>query len=476
MADGILGASFRDPSGYVFEQDGTLFRRVNRSYQTDYDQLMSSGLYEELVRDQLLIPHAEVGQDLAEPGEAYLTLRPERIPFVTYPYEWCFSQLKDAARTTLRIQRAALRRGMTLKDASAYNIQFWRGRAVFIDTLSFTRHEEGCPWVAYRQYCQHFLAPLALAARRDVRLLQLLRVHIDGIPLDLARDLLPLRTWLSPNLFLHIRMHARFQERYASDSEAAAKARPVSGKSLRNVIDALDTAVAKLEWKPEGTEWAEYYAGDSYVDAAATHKRELVSAYLDGIAPSCLWDLGANTGAFSRIASDRGVRTVAFDFDSACVERNYRAVRRSKEESILPLLLDLTNPSPALGWAHAERSSLRERAQQSGGPDAVMALALVHHLAISNNVPLGHIAAFLASLAENLVIEFVPKNDAKVETLLATREDVFPDYTREGFEAAFAPFFETHAAKAIRESKRTLYRMRRRASSPNAPSGAISRS
>ncbi len=191
-----------------------------------------------------------------------------------------------------------------------------------------------------------------------------------------------------------------------------------------------------------------------------------MAAFIDAVDPACLWDLGANTGSFSRIASERGIRTVAFDIDPACVERNYRAVRRGKETEILPLLLDLTNPSPALGWAHAERASLRERAEGGDGPDVTMALALVHHLAISNNVPLPQIAAFLADLAEHLVIEFVPKSDAKVKILLATRADVFPNYTREGFEAAFAERFEIEASSPIRESERTLYRMRRRSAPP----------
>ncbi len=464
MTDGILGASFRDPSGFVYEREGTLYRQVNRVYADEYDLLMSSGLYAELVEDGLLISHAVVERELDQDtaGQVYVTLQPERVPFVSYPYEWCFSQLKDAALATLRIQKRALRRGMTLKDASAYNLQFLRGRPVFIDTLSFARYEDGQPWVAYRQFCQHFLAPLTLASRRDIRLLQLLRVHIDGTPLDLARDLLPRRTWLSPNLFLHLWMHARFQRRYEGDTEAESKTRPVPLKSLQNIIAALDSAVSKLDWKPEGTEWADYYAGDSYVDAASAHKRELVAAFIDKLEPGCLWDLGANTGAFSRIASERGIRTLAFDIDPACVERNYREVRRSKETAILPLLNDLTNPSPALGWAHAERDSLRERARGADGPDVVMALALIHHLAVSNNVPLDRIAAYFADLAGHLVIEFVPKSDAKVKTLLATREDVFPHYTQEGFEAAFAPLFEIEEAAPIRESERTLYRLRRR--------------
>jgi hypothetical protein len=459
MIEGALGASFRDPSGFVFEHNGTVYRQVNRVYAEDYDRLMSSGLYAELVDRGLLLPHEEVPSPLADTGDAYRTLCPEQIGFISYPYEWCFSQLKDAALTTLRVQQTALRHDMVLKDASAYNVQFLRGRPIFIDTLSFARYEEGAPWVGYRQFCQHFLAPLALVAHRDARLLQLLRVHMDGIPLDLTRALLPPRAWLNLHLLLHIRVHAGYQRRYAGDTDTASKVRRISKRSLSNLVSALESATKKLHWKAEDSAWAEYYDGDSYEAGAAAHKRALVAEYLDEIAPSQLWDLGANTGVFSRIAAERGIETLAFDVDPACVDRNYRQVRKDGETRLLPLLFDLASPSPALGWAAEERDSIVDRSSA----DAVMALALIHHIAISNNVPLGHVAAFLARLAGDLIIEFVPKSDPKTAVLLATREDVFPDYTEAGFEAGFGTLFDIERKTRLEGSERTLYRMRRRA-------------
>jgi hypothetical protein len=350
---------------------------------------------------------------------------------------------------------------MTLKDASAYNVQFRDGRPVFIDTLSFETYAEGEPWVAYRQFCQHFLAPLALAAYRDVRLLQLSRVYIDGVPLDLARTLLPRRAWLRVQLLLHIRVHARYQQRFEGAGHAQGEApsvRSVSRKQLEQLVAGLDSACRDLDWKPEGTEWADYYEGDSYTDEGDAHKAELVARHIEAVAPDEVWDLGANTGRFSRLASERGIRTIAFDIDPAAVERNHRQVRKGGEKNLLPLVLDLTNPSPAIGWANEERPSVAERASA----DLVLALALIHHIAISNNVPLERVAGYFARLAPNLVIEFVPKQDAKVRVLLATREDVFPDYTREGFEAAFGRHFEILEATDVAASERTLYRMRRR--------------
>lgn len=452
MSDEALGASFRDPGGYVFERDGVLMRRVLRPALPDYEALMSSGLYEALVAEGLLIPHDEV-----ESSPEARTLLPQRVDFVSYPYEWSFSQLRDAGLTTLRVQRAAMRFGMTLKDASAYNVQFHEGRPIFIDTLSFARAREGAPWAGYRQLCEHFLAPLALMAHRDIRLGQLLRVHLDGIPLDLARELLPARAWLDVQLLLHLRIHARYQRRWRGREDVRKKARPLSARALGNLVDGLEAGLTGLRWEPRSG-WSDYYDGDSYGEAGQSHKQKLVEAHLESLRPACVWDLGANTGLYSRIAAARGARTLAFDADPACVDRSYRQVRAEGETRLLPLVMDLTNPSPGLGWAHAERSSLAAR----HSADAVLALALVHHLAIAGNVPLPRIADFFADLADALVVEFVPKSDPKVRVLLAVREDVFPDYTREGFEAAFARRFERLDATRVEGSDRIVYRMRRR--------------
>jgi len=449
------GGSFRDPAGFVFWRGGELRRRVHAGYAPHYERLRASGLYDELVAEGLLVPHREVE---AGPG-AWRELAPERVEFVSHPYEWSFAQLRDAALAALRIQERALARGMTLKDASAYNVQLHRGRAVWIDTLSFEIHEDGAPWAAYRQVCEHFLAPLALMAWRDVRLGQLLRVHVDGVPLDLARELLPARAWLDPQLFWHLRLHAGYQRRHAGDPDAARRrARPIPTRSLRLLVRGLLSAVERLRWEPRGTPWAEYYAGDSYSPDAGERKRRWVAAQLDRLRPARVWDLGANTGRFARLAAERGATAVAFDADPACVDRAWRGVRERGDARLLPLLLDLQNPSPAQGWAHRERASLLERR----AADCVLALALVHHLAIGNQVPFPQIADFLAALAEHVLVEFVPASDPKARALLAGRESAFPGYTREAFESALARRFEIAEAAPLEGSLRTLYRLRRK--------------
>ena len=451
---GKVAGSFRDPDGFLFKgESGQLLRQINESYRADYDRLMID-LYDELIEAELLIAHKEMNQRPTSGG--YKIIEPKLVPFVSYPYEWSFSQYKDAALTTLEIQRRSLEAGMSLKDASAYNIQFFRGRPIFIDTLSFEAYEQGQPWVAYKQFCQHFLAPLALMAHSDVDLSKLMRVYIDGIPLPLASKLLPKKTWTS-SLAAHIHFHARSQQKYA-DKGGSAKQVKMSKVAQVGLIGNLAAVINKLEWKPAGTEWGEYYTFTNYNDKSFKAKQKLVGEFIKESKAKTVWDIGANDGSFSRLASEQGIETVAFDIDPVAVEKNYRTVRQSGEQNILPLIMDLTNPSPALGWAHAERQSMIER----GPADTVLALALVHHLAISNNLPLESIAEFLAQIGKKLIIEFVPKEDSQVKKLLATREDVFPNYTLNGFESATTQLFRIISKSTVSGSKRTLYYLSRK--------------
>jgi len=452
-----VAGSFRDPSGFVFTLDGEYYRQVNNVYADTWNAFLSSGLYKRLTQTRLLIEHTDAdGVTAPAPDIAHAVIKPQRVGFVSYPYEWSFSQLKDAALATLEIQKIALEHEFSLKDCSAYNIQFVDGSPLFIDSLSFEPLREGEPWVAYRQFCQHFLAPLSLMAYRDVRLSSLLRTNIDGIPVDLASALLPFRTRFSFGLLSHIHLHARSQRKFSGTT--VVKRRAVSKLALRGLVDNLEATIRRLTWEPHGTEWGDYYEATNYTDDAMKAKGEIVRRFVESAAPRTAWDLGANTGLFSRIAADSGARTVAFDIDPSAVEKNYRAVRQNEEKNLLPLVLDLTNPSPGLGWAHRERGSLLTR----GPVDLVMGLALIHHLAISNNVPLNNAMEFFAQAGHWAIIEFVPKEDSQVKRLLATREDVFPDYHLEGFRKAASAHFDIVETKEVPGSERTLFLLRRR--------------
>jgi hypothetical protein len=450
-----LDSSFRDPSGFVFTRDGVLYRQVNRVFRDEFEAVTASGLYDELAGSRLMVPHRLASLDLAASGEAVAVLEPEPIPFISYPYEWSFGQLRDAGLLTLELQERALVLGLTLRDSSAYNVQFDGGRPVFIDTLSFEPRKEGAPWMAYRQFCEHFLLPLALMSRVDIGLGSLLRTHLDGVPLELGARLLGARSWRSLGLLFHVRLHVAAQRRYRDRTPGAAAQRPVNAGTLLGLVRSLRAGIEGLKWNPAGTEWSDYTSDNNYTAAAAGSKRELVTDLLRGRGVRTVWDLGANTGEYSRAARAVAERVVAFDVDPAAVELNYRRVRAEDEGGILPLLMDLTNPSPALGWAHRERHSLEQR----GPADALLALALVHHLAIGHNLPLGRIAEFFARLGRTLVIEFVPKSDSQVQRMLRSRPDIFPCYTREGFEAAFRTSFEIDAVHPVAGSERLLYLM-----------------
>ena len=388
-------------------------------------------------------------------------LRPERVPFISYPYEWCFSQWKDAALTTLEIQQTAFEFGMSLKDASAFNIQFVAGRPLLIDTLSLEKYREGTPWIAYRQYCEHFLAPLALMARRDIRLGQLFKNYVDGLPLDLASRLLPSSTWLRPALLIHIHLHAKSQRKYATKKRGRTAAK-ISRRGYLGLLDSQKSATLAQNYKLKASDWTEYYSDNNYTDKASDHKKTLVRDFIQEVKPRTTWDLGANDGTFSRMAGDQGSLTISIDADLASVEANYQRCRRENRGNVLPLCVDLTNPTPALGWAGEERMILLTR----GKPDLVLALALIHHLAIGNNTPLERIAEFLAQVSRHLVIEFVPKEDSQLQRMLAFRDDVFDRYTQEDFEEVFRRFFSVLRREAIPESARTLYLMRARDDQP----------
>ena len=450
----ISPASFRDPSGFIYQKDGTLYRQINLVYKDNFDLFVKSGLCDKLQKEQLLIPHRQINISFAHDQQAYKVIRPEIVPFISYPYGWSFSMLKDAALLTLGIQKIALEHDMSLKDASAFNIQFQDGHPVFIDTLSFEKYQPGLPWVAYRQFCQHFLGPLSLMAHTDIRLNQLIKVYIDGIPLDLASKLLPSRTYLNFLLLTHIHLHAKSQQQWA-DKQFNVKKRNlnISKIQLTAVIDSLYSGISKIKLPQATTEWGDYYNFTNYNNKSFKSKGAIVKKLIQKCRPKTVWDLGANNGYFSRIAADFGAYTVAFDIDPIAVEKNYLQIKQHKDKNILPLIIDLTNPTSDYGWSNEERDSLVKR----GPADTIMALALIHHLAIGNNLPFDKIADFLSRICHHLIIEFVPKEDSQVQKLLASREDIFTQYNETEFEKTFTKYFKIISKTKVENSLRTIY-------------------
>jgi hypothetical protein len=457
ISHSLSAVSFRDPAGFVYCQEGELRRQVNQVYREHYEALMASGLYRELVDERLLTKHEQLDEEPLEPSLAYKVIRPELIEFVSYPYEWTFSQFRDAALVALEVQRRALASGMTLKDCSAYNIQFHQGRPIFIDTLSFEIYRPGEPWTGYRQFCEHFLAPLALQSLTDERLAQLCRTNIDGIPLDFAARLLPWMSRFRFGLGVHLHLHSALQRSH-SRGAGPSSGRGVNTRALLGLVDSLESTIRNLRYKPRGTGWATYYDDTSYTPEEFQRKARLVAEFLKRTGSRTAWDLGANTGYFSLLAAELGLSTIAFDLDPACVERLYLEVKERNETKLLPLVLDLFNPSPPSGWLNQERSSILER----GKPDLVLALALVHHLALAGNQPLANLADFFRRLGPWLVIEFVPEHDPQSRLLLARRRGIHHPYNRARFEEAFSKYFTIIISEPVSQSGRVLYLMRRR--------------
>lgn len=448
-------ASFRDPSGFVFEQDGKIYRQVNQCYADHYRLLQSSGLYSSLTGTGKLIAHTELQENLLLSGDWFLTLLPEQIEFISYPYEWCFDQLKDAALLTLDIVREAVAHGMILKDATPFNIQFTGSKPVFIDTLSFEKYDASAPWVAYRQFAECFVAPLLLASYRSPELIRLLQLYPDGIPLQIAAKLLPFKSRFNFNVFLHIFLPLHV----VSPSEKVDKKHlKFSRQKFINIINSLHTLISRLEPKRIKSTWNDYYSntvsGNDYVN----RKKKIVEEWLELVHGNTVLDIGTNTGLFARQACAKFLNVIAIDTDSRCINDLYRESRKSVHSKILPLCIDMSAPTPAIGWNNEERDDFFSRYKA----DVVFALALIHHIAISKNIPIRDIAEKLSRLCNFLIIEFVPKNDPKVIMMLQSRKDVFQEYTETLFEDSFSAYFVIQQKQKIDPTDRILYLMKKK--------------
>lgn len=454
--------SFRDPDSRVFVSDEGVFRALSASGLEDWRALRASAAFAELSERGRLIGTREANGDRpADLGEGWAgVLRHEAVPFVSYPYEWCFGMLRDAALLQLEVLERCLGESLMVKDSSPYNVQ-WRGAApVFIDIGSFERLHEGEPWIGYRQFCMLFLYPLMLQAYKGIAFQPWLRGSIDGIAPDQANAVMSLRDRLRRGVLTHVTLHSRLERRYSSVEGRAAKAEVRGAGFSTELILAnvrrLRRLVTRLRWEPGRSAWTGYRADSTHLDAEAGEKTAFVAAAAARRRRRLTWDLGANDGAYARVAARSSDHVVAMDADHATVEAMYRALRDEGEERILPLVVDVCDPSPALGWRTRERATLGDR----GRPDLTLCLALVHHLAITHNVPVRQIVDWLASLGGTVVVEFPERSDPMVQRLLAgKREGTHSDYERAHFERCLEEAFEVEQRRAL-PSGRVLYEAR----------------
>jgi hypothetical protein len=448
--------SFRDRGNRVFHCGGAVFRALGERSLAGFTAASRAPFFSRAVGAGRIVasePVDAAALPLPPGGPWAGVLRHERIPFVSYPYEWTFGMLRHAALLQLELLDEALADGFILKDASSYNVQ-WRGASpVFIDVGSFERHADGVPWIAYRQFCQLFLYPLFLQAYLHAPFQPWLRGRIDGIAPEEFAALVGARDLLRPGVFVHGWLHARASARYASGGGGPAGLR-FSREMIRANVRGLLRLVRRLGWNPGRSTWADYAKENSYGEADREAKVAFVSAAVGARRRSLVWDLGSNTGTYARIAAAGSDLVLAIDGDQLAVERLFRALRDERESRILPLVVNLADPSPGLGWRGCERRPLLDR----GRPDLVLALALIHHLVLAANIPLDEVVTWLAELGAELVIEFVEREDPMVRRLLEGRPE-FPDYNRDHFERCIAQHFEPIARAPLPGATRVLYHL-----------------
>jgi len=449
-------SSFRDPSGYVFIEDDSVKRVVNPIYFEQYNQLTSSGFYQLLFDKKYLVSHQEVSRTDSE-----IIIEASKIPFINYPYEWSFLQYKHAALLTLKIQKLCLENNFTLKDASAFNITFHEGKPIFIDTLSFDFYQENNPWLAYKQFIMHFLGPLVLTKYFGQDHLKTLALHLEGISLQKLSNLLPFKSYLSPILLTNIHLLAKYDKKYESDKKKVNN--NLSKASQIKLLDGLYDYILNLSVN-EKTEWDHYYNQINYNEVAYQVKKEFVKDWFSSIQGKSLIDIGGNDGTFSRELKELADFMIVADVDANAVEQNYKQILKNKEKSILPIVVDVLNPVANYGFNNQERFSFIDRVKEVN-LDGCLALAVIHHITLSGNIPFSLSAQFFSKMAPNLLIEFPTRADSWVQFLLDSKREFkshFDFYNEENFENEYAVYFEIVKKVKIDSSERILYSLKRR--------------
>ena len=432
----ISSGSYRDPKGRVIIRDDTVYRTITTAGIGDYEAVKKTGFYDELVESGMLVPYEEVDVEIdsGDQAEVRKVLKHPKLDFISYPYEWSFSTLKTAALFHLKIQIKALKRGIVTSDATAYNIQFNGPIPIFIDHLSFRPYKEGEYWIGHHQFCEQFMTPLLLHAYSGISYHTWYRGALEGISISDSYRLLPWKAYASPTVLTHIILPAYLENKNRSRSNKAVlteiEKRKLPKSSFMGMLKALHAFISKLRpRKNTRTIWHDYEHHNIYDVSEAGLKRDFISEFIKQYKPEILWDIGCNTGEYAQIALEAGAnKVIGFEYDQGALELSFK---RAKNNNLhfLPIYMDLANPTPSQGWNQNERQGLNQRRNA----DALIALAIIHHLCIARNIPLDTAVSWLISLAPVGVIEFVPKSDLMVQELLALREDIFDRYTEELF-------------------------------------------
>ncbi len=454
--------SFRDPDTRVFHHNGSVYRCLSARALADWEQLAGTAFYRRFAAARRVIPTRHVTDPAALPAlddRWAAVLEHERLPFVSYPYEWSFGMLKDAALLQLDVTRAALDEEMTLKDATPFNVQWLGAQPTFIDIGSFTPYAAGEPWAGYRQFCETFFYPLLLQAYRNVPFHPWLRGSLEGITAEQCNALLSGRDLLRRGVLAHVYLQAKAQARYddaPGNVRQELRAAGFGAALIKHNIDRLRRIVERLRWDAGRSTWSEYQREHSYDDADLRRKTEFVGRVLGSRRWPLVWDIGCNTGNYSRMAAGHAEYVLALDADHLVIERLYQALKADGPANVLPVLADLADPSPGLGWRGRERLPLGDR----GRPALILCLALIHHLVIGRNIPLDDFVAWLAQFGGEVILEFVGPEDPMVERLLRNRRDQEFEYSSAAVSAAVERHFGAVTHETLASGTRTLYHCR----------------
>ncbi|MDH5682126.1 MAG: methyltransferase [Spirochaetota bacterium] len=464
MADYYLeDGSFRDRQGRVFYLNTKVYRGLSPQAYEEWQCLSETRFFKDCGGDGKIVKTGLAELDnLSESDknaigywQAYL--EHEKIPYITYPYEWCFSMLKDAALLQLELLQRALEEDMILKDSTPYNIQWVGTNPVFIDISSFEKLKPGEPWIGYRQFCQLYLFPLILQAYKNVSFHPLLIGDIDGIQPDQCNNLMSFRDLFKKGVFLHVYLQAKAQSKYSNSNKNMKTLLKDAGFNktlIKANLQRLDKTINALEWKTSSGTWVDYSETHSYQDDEDRQKKQFVRSAVETRSSwDIVWDLGANVGIYSRIASERAEVVLSMDIDHATVERLYLSLKKEDNKKIIPLVMNVASPSPGLGWRGVERKTLIDR----GKPGLVLCLALIHHVVISSNIPLKDFINWLESLNAEIVIEFITKQDEMVQKLLQNKEDIYEDYEMPYFEKCLYDSFQVEKKEEVKPGKRYMY-------------------
>lgn len=476
VSDGLVGdgGSFRDRNNRVYDDGVRIVRGVSKDALANWTALSSMRFFKDLLAEFKI-----VGTELVDPaisggalelgGEWPAHLGHERVPFVTYPYEWSFGMLRDAALLQLELIERAIESGWTMKDATAYNIQWIGCRPVFIDVPSFQPYVAGEPWVGYRQFCMMFLYPLMLQAYRGIDFQPFLRSNLEGIDPATANNLLSGRHRLRKGVLTHVYLHSKMQSRHSDADLVEARSlteessrSPTKRKKLRHteamvlgVIQGLRRIVANLRRVRQTTTWGNYDTDHSYGRASFVVKTAFVEKAVSNRHRRLVWDLGCNTGTFSKICAQYSDYVVSVDGDSEAIDRFYESEQASLESRICPLIMNLANISPGQGWRGRERKAFDKR----GRPDLILCLALIHHIVISANIPLAEFLDWLREFDCEVIIEFVGPDDDMSKLLLRNKVNQHDDLTEPMFARLISSRFDIVSEEALKGGHRKLYHL-----------------